>query len=153
MFSEIPRQAINSWKKIEQGSGMFQAENHMACGKGRANSRAHVWDTGATQIPSAPGSPLGEARNAAITGARLHGGAVAGVSQPWRPCPQTTGLSLTPAGHSHGGPPSLVQSTPPACTIPSRALILAAGSLPGTCHCGNTPEPQLAKETGGPMAH
>ena len=89
---------------------MFQAENHMACGKGRANSRAHVWDTGATQIPSAPGSPLGEARNAAITEARLHGGAVAGVSKPRRPCPRQQ-AQTTPAGHSHGGPPSPVQPT------------------------------------------
>ena len=90
---------------------MFQAENHMACGKGRANSRAHVWDAGATQIPSAPGSPLGEARTAAITEARLHGGAVAGVSKPRRPCPRQQ-AQTTPAGHSHGGPPSPVQPTP-----------------------------------------
>lgn len=131
---------------------MFQAENHMACGKGRANSRAHVWDAGATQIPSAPGSPLGEARNAAITEARLHGGAVAGVSQPWRPCPQTTGTNNAGRTLPWGAPLSCPINTP-ACTIPSRALILAPGSLPGTCHCGNTPEPQLAKETGGPMAH
>ena len=133
MFSKTEAGYKFSEKNSEsRGSGVFQPERHMAHGKGRANSRAHVWDAGATRIPSAPGSPLGEARNAVITEARLHGGAVAGVSQPWRPCPQTTGTNN--AGRTpHGGPPSLVQSTPqPAPShqghlswqlVPSRALV------------------------------
>ena len=117
-------------------SGVFQPERHMAHGKERANSRAHVWDTGATQIPSAPGSPLGEARNAAITEASLHRGAVAGVSQPRGPCPRQQ-AQTTPTGHSHGGPLSSPTNTP-AWTVPSKALIMAPDSLPGTRHCENT---------------
>ena len=152
MFSKTEAGYKFSEKNNEsRGSGVFQPERHMAHGKGRANSRAHVWDAGTTRIPSAPGSPLGEARNAVITEARLHGGAVAGVSQPRPPCPRQQ-AHTTPAGHSQWGPLSCPTNTP-AGTIPSRALTLAPDSLPGTRHCRNTPEPQLARETGGPVAH
>ena len=132
MFSKTEAGDKFSEKNSESGgSGVFQPERYMAHGKGRANSRAHVWDAGATRIPSAPGSPLGEARNAVITEARLHGGAVAGVSQPWPPCPRQQART-PPTGHSHGGP-SPVQQTPqlgpshqghlPWHLIPSQALV------------------------------